>query len=281
MENFVIQISCPDQRGIVAAVTGIMADNGINILDLTQHTASDVDVFMLKSVFEVPDNFNRRNFEEAFEPTALKFRMNWKIFSTERKERIAVLVSQTNHCLWELLLKHQDGELNCDIPVVISNHLINEPVARQFGIPFYQADYSQGKDEAEARIRKILQEYKIDLVVMARFMQILSPDFTDAWHNRIINIHHGFLPAFQGAKPYHQAWYKGVKIIGATAHFATSELDRGPIIAQEVINVSDRSSIKQLMRMGKDVERRTLVHALALYLDHSIFVHENRTFILR
>ena len=130
-------------------------------------------------------------------------------------------------------------------------------------------------------MQKILEEYRIDVVVMARFMQILSAEFTRAWENRVINIHHGFLPAFKGAKPYHQAWYKGVKIIGATAHFANEDLDQGPIIAQEVIQVSDRSSIRDLVQIGKDVERRTLVHAISLYLDHSIYVHKNRTFILR
>ena len=236
---------------------------------------------MLKGLFEVSSSFDRQRFEKAFEPIVEKFGIEWNLFSTERKHRVAILVSKTNHCLWELLLKHQDAELDCDIPVVISNHLLNEPVARQFGIPFYQVDYSGSRDDAEARIRRILHEYRIDLLVMARFMQILSPDFTQAWDNRIINIHHGFLPAFQGARPYHQAWYKGVKIIGATAHFATETLDQGPIIAQEVINVSDHSSIRDLVQIGKDVERRTLVHALDLYLRHSIFVHDNRTFILR
>ena len=281
MNHYVIKVTCPDQKGIVAAVAGIMAESGINILDLTQHTASDVDIFMLKSLFEVPPSFDRKAFEKTFEPLASKFDMTWRLFADVRKERIAVLVSQTNHCLWELLLKHQDGELTCEIPVVISNHLINEPITRQFGIPFYHIDYSEGKENAETRMQRILKEYKIDLIVMARFMQILSPDFIRSWENKAINIHHGFLPAFKGAKPYHQAWFKGVKIIGATAHFASEELDQGPIIAQDVIKVSDRLSISQLLQIGKDVERRTLVHALELYLEHSIFVHENRTFILR
>ena len=281
MERFVITVTCPDRQGIIAAVTGVLAEEGANILDLAQHTASDVDIFMLRGLFEVPAPFDQTIFEKAFGPVADDFEMKWQLHDTSRKKRVAILVSKTNHCLWELLLKHQDGELDCDIPVIISNHLINEPVARQFGIPFYQIDYSEGKEKAEARMQKILQEYKIDLVVMARYMQILSAGFTRSWENRVINIHHGFLPAFQGAKPYHQAWYKGVKIIGATAHFANEDLDQGPIIAQEVIQVSDRSSIRQLVQMGKDVERRTLVQALSLYLAHAVYVYENRTFILR
>ena len=281
MDRFVIKVSCPDRKGIIASVTQVIAECGANILDLTQHTASDAGIFMLKGLFDAPAPFDREGFKKAFSPVAEEYGMEWSLFDTKKKERVAILVSKTNHCLWELLLKHQDGELDCEIPVIISNHLINEPVARQFGIPFYRIDYSEGKDAAEERMRTILSEYRIGLVIMARFMQILSGDFTRAWENRVINIHHGFLPAFKGAKPYHQAWYKGVKIIGATAHFANEDLDQGPIIAQEVLPVSDRSSINQLVQMGKDVERRTLVHALSLYLDRSIFVYENRTFIVR
>lgn len=281
MERFVVTVTCPDRQGIIAAVTGVLAESHANILDLTQHTASDVGIFMLKGLFEVPAPFDKSVFENAIFQVAKDFEMEWQLHPTRIKKRLAILVSKTNHCLWEILLKHQDGELDCEIPVVISNHLINEPVARQFGIPFYQIDYSEGKEIAENRMQKILSEYKVDLVVMARFMQILSPGFTRSWANQVINIHHGFLPAFKGAKPYHQAWYKGVKIIGATAHFANEDLDQGPIIAQEVIQVSDRSSIRELVQMGKDVERRTLVHALSLYLGHAVYVYENRTFILR
>jgi len=281
MDQFVIKITCPDRKGIVAAVAKMIAESGANILDLTQHTALDIELFMLKGHFEAPSPFDRKALENSFAPIAEEFNMNWTLHDLSRKDRIAILVSKTNHCLWELLLKHQDGELECDISVVVSNHSVNEPVARQFDIPFYQIDYGPGKENAEEKIQKILQEYSIDVVILARFMRIFSGDFTNKWKNKIINIHHGFLPAFKGAKPYHQAWYKGVKIIGATAHFANENLDQGPIIAQEVIQVSDRSHISQLVRVGKDVERRTLVHALKLQLNHSIFVHENRTFILR
>ena len=281
MDRYVIKVSCSDRKGIIASVTGVLSEQGANILDLTQHTASDVDMFILKGVFEVPAPFNKDEFEKAFEPVAREYGMTWQLFNSKKKERVAILVSKTNHCLWEILLKHQDGELDCEIPVIISNHLINETIARQFSIPFYHVDYKEGKEAAEKRMQNVLKEYRIDLLIMARYMQILSPEFTRNWENRIINIHHGFLPAFKGAKPYHQAWYKGVKMIGATAHFANEDLDQGPIITQEVIQVSDRSSIRELVQMGKDVERRTLVHAISLYLSHSIFVYENRTFILR
>ncbi|MCG8453834.1 MAG: formyltetrahydrofolate deformylase [Spirochaetales bacterium] len=281
MDRFVIKISCPDRKGIIAAVTQVMAECGANILDLTQHTASDAGTFMLKGEFEVPAPFEIQAFEDAIAPVANEFEMDWQLFNTKVKQKVAILVSKTDHCLWEILLKHRDGELDCDIPVVISNHLVNETVARQFGIPFYHVDYSVGKEAAEERMQTILKEYKINLVVMARFMQILSADFTRQWVNTVINIHHGFLPAFKGAKPYHQAWAKGVKLIGATAHFANEDLDQGPIIAQEILPISDKSSIRDLVQMGKDIERRTLLDALGLYLSHSIFVHKGRTFILR
>jgi len=281
MSKYVLKASCPDSRGIVAAVTTMMAANDANLLDLTQHTASDIDIFMLKTLFEAPNPFDRKLFEKAFGITADKFGMTWELYDTNRDERVAILVSKTNHCLWELLLKHQDGEIDCEIPLIISNHIDNREVAEQFKIPFQHIDYEPGKAAAEERIQQLLMDYEINLVVMARFMQILSPAFTRRWKNRVINIHHGFLPSFTGAKPYHQAWHKGVKIIGATAHFANELLDMGPIIAQEVIHVSDLSSINHLVQIGKDVERRTLVHALKLYLSHSIFVHRNRTFILR
>ena len=281
MSKYVLKATCPDSKGIVAAVTSMMAANDANVLDLTQHTASDIDIFMLKTLFEAPHPFNREAFKRAFKTTANKFKMAWKLYDTNRNARVAILVSKTNHCLWELLLKHQDGEIDCEIPLIISNHPDNRGVAEQFGIPFHHIDYKLGKAAAEEKIQQLLMEHEINLVVMARFMQILSPEFTRRWGNKIINIHHGFLPSFTGAKPYHQAWHKGVKIIGATAHFANELLDLGPIIAQEVIHVSDLSSINHLVQIGKDVERRTLVHALKLYLSYSIFVCNNRTFILR
>ncbi|VDA99956.1 Formyltetrahydrofolate deformylase [Olavius algarvensis spirochete endosymbiont] len=281
MSKYVLKTSCPDAKGIIAAVTSMMAKNDANVLDLIQHTASDIGIFMLKTLFETPNPFDRESFEKAFRITADRFKMSWELHDTNRNERVAILVSKTNHCLWELLLKHQDGEIDCEIPLVISNHPHNRGVTEQFKIPFHHIDYKLGKTAAEERIQQLLIDHEINLVTMARFMQILSPEFTGRWKNKVINIHHGFLPSFTGAKPYHQAWHKGVKIIGATAHFANELLDLGPIIAQEVIPVSDLSSINHLVQIGKDVERRTLVHALKLYLSHSIFVYKNRTFILR
>jgi formyltetrahydrofolate deformylase len=193
---------------------------------------------------------------------------------------MAVLVSKTSHCLYEVLLKHQDGQLNCDIPLVISNHPDLSHIATDFHIPFFKVDPAKGKAAYEADMQKLLEEYDIDVICLARYMQILSPEFTRAWEHRIINIHHGFLPAFKGAKPYHQAWQKGVKIIGATAHFANEDLDQGPIIYQDIVRVNDTKSIEEFVLVGKDVERKVLVEGLKRYFNHNIFLAGNRTFIL-
>ena len=280
MNHYILTVLCPDKKGIVAALTSLLADEGANILDLTQHTASDMGIFMFKSLFETPKSFDIQDFERSMAPLVKEFSIDWQLYDTAVKQRMAILVSKTNHCLWEILLEHVDNAIDCEIGIIISNHPDNEQVARQFGIPFHYVNYSVNKETAEKEMLRILAEYQTDFVVLARFMQILSPQFIKAWKNKIINIHHGFLPAFKGAKPYHQAWYKGVKIIGATAHFATEDLDQGPIIAQEVLKVNDRASISQLVQMGKNIERRTLVDAISLYLNHAIVVYENRTFIM-
>jgi len=280
-QQFVLKITCPDKKGILAGVTKIIAKEGGNILNLNQHTAKDIGVFMLKAEFEITPGYSIDQFKTAFDELAKNFEMKWELHNPLMKKRAAILVSQTNHTLYELLLKHKDGELDCDFPVIISNHESNRSVAQQFGIPYHFVDVrGLGKEKAELQIHELLVNHGIDLVIMARYMQILSADFTRKWEEKIINIHHGFLPAFQGAKPYHQAWYKGVKLIGATAHFATEELDQGPIITQEVIKVSDTCSIQQFIQLGKDVERRTLYLGVKKYLEHSVFLYKNRTFIL-
>ena len=206
--------------------------------------------------------------------------MKWHIFNRGIKKRVAILVSKTSHCLYELLLKHADGELDCEIPVIISNHSELAHIATSFHIPFFQVDTAKGKEEYEKDLEEILRQYNIELGILARYMQVLSPDFCSRWNNRVINIHHGFLPAFKGAKPYHQAWQKGVKIIGATGHFATADLDQGPIIFQDVIRVADTCSVEEFTRMGKDVERRVLYESVRRYLSHSIFFYNGRTFII-
>lgn len=279
-KEFILTVNCPDQKGIIASVTQFIAAEGGNILNLSQHTAVDINVFMLKALFSVDESFEPDRFRTAFAKVAQPQKMEWQLVDKSLKKRAAILVSKTSHCLYELLLKHQDGELDCEFPVIIGNHGDLATVATQFHIPFFQVDPGKGKAAYEADVQRILEQYNIDLVIMARYMQILSPEFTRTWALKVINIHHGFLPAFMGAKPYHQAWNKGVKIIGATAHFANENLDQGPIISQDTIRVSDHCSVSEFVQLGKDVERKVLFEAVKLYLEHSVFVYGGRTFII-
>jgi formyltetrahydrofolate deformylase len=279
-KSYILKVACPDQSGLIAAVTRTIAESGGNVLHLSQYTALDINAFFMKTQFETPDDFDVGRFESAFVILAESYRMEWSLLDRERRRRVAILVSKTNHCLYELLLKHQDGELDCEIPVIVANHPDLACVATQFHVPFFQVDPEKGKAAYEADLEAILKDYQVDLVVLARYMQVLSGEFVARWQQRVINIHHGFLPAFQGAKPYHQAWAKGVKIIGATAHFVSDVLDQGPIIAQDVLRVSDTRSVSEFIRLGKDVERKVLYEALRLFLDSSVFVREGRTFII-
>lgn len=224
--------------------------------------------------------FSPATFTSEFAEIAERFNMTWNIYDKSVKQRMAVLVSKTSHCLYEVLLKHEDGQLDCEIPVIISNHPDLCQIATEFHIPYFQIDTAKGKQACEADIQSILDQYKIDVVCMARYMQILSPEFTRRWNNKVINIHHGFLPAFKGAKPYEQAWKKGVKLIGATAHFANEDLDQGPIIFQDVVRVKDTNSIHEFVEIGKDVERRVLVEGLKRYFNHNVFIYEGRTFVI-
>ena len=278
--SYMLKVACPDQSGLIAAITRTIAESGGNVLHLSQYTAVDINAFFMKTQFETGDGFEVARFESSFAETALRHTMEWRLLDRARRRKVAILVSKTSHCLYELLLKHQDGELACDIPVIVSNHPALASVATQFHVPFYKVDPEKGKEAYEADVEAILKDYGVDLIVLARYMQVLSADFSRRWAQKVINIHHGFLPAFQGAKPYHQAWSKGVKMIGATAHFVSEVLDEGPIIAQDVLRVADTRSVGEFIRMGKDVERKVLYEALRLYLDNSVFVREGRTFIL-
>ncbi|HQC27161.1 MAG TPA: formyltetrahydrofolate deformylase [Treponemataceae bacterium] len=280
MQKYTLTVSCPDKSGLIASITNDIASANGNIINLAQHTAVDIDTFFCKVDFTPVNGFDLSVFKAQFESSAQKYAMKWRLYDWNKKSRMAVLVSKTSHCLYEVLLKHQDGQLNCDIPLVISNHPDLSHIATDFHIPFFKVDPAKGKAAYEADMQKLLEEYDIDVICLARYMQILSPEFTRAWEHRIINIHHGFLPAFKGAKPYHQAWQKGVKIIGATAHFANEDLDQGPIIYQDIVRVNDTKSIEEFVLVGKDVERKVLVEGLKRYFNHNIFLAGNRTFIL-
>jgi formyltetrahydrofolate deformylase len=280
-KSYTLKVACPDQSGLIAGVSRKVAEAGGNILHLSQYTAVDINAFFMKMQFETADGFDVSRFEAAFGEHAKSLSMDWRLFDRSRRQKVAILVSKTSHCLYELLLKHQDGDLDCDIPVIISNHPDLAAVATAFHVPFFKVDPEKGKAAYEADVEAILKDYGVDLIVLARYMQVISAEMVGRWDRKIINIHHGFLPAFKGAKPYHQAWAKGVKIIGATAHFVSDELDQGPIIAQDVLRVADTRSVAEFIRLGKDIERKVLYEALRLYLDNSVFVREGRTFIIQ
>ncbi|MBO7413128.1 MAG: formyltetrahydrofolate deformylase [Fibrobacter sp.] len=277
--RYILQIHCPDQKGLIAGTTQVLAKAGANIIDLQQHTAKDIETFFLRAVFDM-ESADIQEVYKHLETLAPRLDLNWKLFDTSKTERVAIFVSKTDHCLYDLLLKHRDGDLPCEFSCIVGNHPDLGPVGGTFGVPFYYVPSNPDKSIPENRFREIIAETKTDTVVLARYMQILSEAFTEEFKYRIINIHHGFLPAFKGAKPYHQAWHKGVKIIGATAHFATEDLDQGPIICQDIQRVPETASIDELVELGKDIEKRTLSQALKLWLEHRVFVYAGRTFIL-
>lgn len=283
--TYTLKIQCPDTKGIVAQVASCLAQFGANILDLDQHTAPELKTFFLRLRFEVEDHFSMERFSVGFKVLAANLQMQASLYEPTHKPKVALMVSKTEHCLFELLTKHRDGQLDCDFPLIISNHPDREDVAQMFGIPFYHCPISGSdkliaKAQQETQVNQLLEKHDVDYVVMARYMQILSDEFTQKWSHQIINIHHGFLPAFMGAKPYHQAWNKGVKLIGATAHYATADLDQGPIIAQDTLHVPDKATVGDFIEMGQDVESRVLFDGLRKVLEHRVFVHGNRTFIL-
>jgi formyltetrahydrofolate deformylase len=277
-QGFLIQVECPDKPGLVAAVAEALAAAGANILDLAQHSATERGLFLLWARVEAP--VDAAALESGLAALAQRLSMRVRVHPSARRPKVAVLASRTGHCLYELMLKHADGHLACDFVGVASNHADLEPAARHFGLPFVHLPHAGDQAAHEAALQAQLRAWDAEIVVLARYMRVLSPGFTAQWPERLLNIHHGFLPAFSGARPYHQAWDKGVKMVGATAHFATAELDAGPIIAQDVLRVSDRSSVEDLVERGKDIERRVLVEALRLVLERRVFVHQGRTFVL-
>lgn len=277
--RYILQIHCPDQKGLIAGTTQVLAKAGANIVDLQQHTAKDIETFFLRAVFEA-DSDNIEEIRKHLQTLEGHLQLNWNLFDTTKVERVAIFVSKTDHCLYDLLLKKRDGDLPCEFSCIVGNHTDLAAVGGSFGVPFYYVPSNPDKNIPENRFREIIEETKSDTIVLARYMQILSAAFTEEFKYRVINIHHGFLPAFKGAKPYHQAWNKGVKIIGATAHFATEDLDQGPIIAQDIQRVPETASISELVELGKDIEKRTLSAALKLWLEHRVFVVAGRTFIL-
>lgn len=282
-------VSCDDRPGLVAALSQLLFALGLNILDADQHTDTSAGKFFQRIRFDAaPQDVNGQSdgmvdlktLEGAIREVGDRHNMKIDLRLDRDVQRMALFVSKTDHCLYDLLLRHRSGELHCDIPLIVSNHPDCEPIAKHFGIDYHVYPITKDTKKAqEAREIELLREHKIDLVVMARYMQILSQQMIDAFPMRIINIHHSFLPAFQGGRPYHQAYARGVKRIGATAHYATLDLDEGPIIEQDVIGVSHRDSPKDLVRKGGDLERTVLSRAVSWHLDGRVLVYDNKTVV--
>jgi formyltetrahydrofolate deformylase len=274
-------VSCPDRRGLVAALAQLLAGHGANILTADQHRDPQVGQFFQRISFDLGELLtDRGTLERALGEVSARFGMNLRLYYDRQVTKAAVFVSQYDHCLYDLLWRQRSGELPCEIPLIISNKGDLAQVAAQFQIPFFKYEISAAnKAEQEEQELALLREHGVELVVLARYMQILSPSFVSELSSRIINIHHSFLPAFVGGKPYHQAAERGVKLIGATAHYVTADLDEGPIIEQDVIRATHKDSIQDLIRKGRDVERSVLSRAVRWHLEHRVLVHENRTVV--
>jgi formyltetrahydrofolate deformylase len=273
-------ISCPDQRGLVAKIANFIYANGGNIIHADQHTDFAAGLFLTRIEWQLNGfNLPRELIAPAFNAIAQPLNAKWEIRFSDTVPRIAIWVSRQDHCLFDLIWRQRAKEFIAEIPLVISNHPNLKVVAEQFGIDYQHLPITKdNKLEQEAQQLELLQSYKIDLVVLAKYMQIVSADFI-AKFPQIINIHHSFLPAFIGASPYHQAFERGVKIIGATAHYATADLDAGPIIEQDVVRVSHRDEVEDLVRKGKDLERVVLARAVRLHLQNRVLVYGNRTVV--
>ncbi len=274
-------ISCPDQRGIVAAVTEFIARHNGNIVDLQQHVDDAGNVFFMRIEWEEAGfDLPRDGIAGAFRKIAERFRMQYDLRFSDYVPRMAVFVSKEAHCLYDVLSRVQAGEWRAEVPVIVANHPDLEPVARKFGVDFKLFPVTKAnKAEQEARELDLLKKTRVDFVVLARYMQILSPALVEAFPSRIINIHHSFLPAFAGARPYHAAHARGVKIIGATSHYVTAELDTGPIIEQDIIRVSHKDSLEDLVRKGKDLEKIVLARAIYHHLQNKVLVYSNKTVV--
>ena len=280
-ETATLLIHCPDKPGLVHDVTGFIASHHGNIIDLQQHIDPGENAFFMRLEWSM-DSFllDRTEVDSRFSTLGRRHEMQWKLrFSSERR-RVALFVSKENHCLYDLLARYESGDLAIDIPVIVSNHEILRPAAERFGIPFAHFPMDKGNRLAqEAKQIELLREHRVDTVVLARYMQIVSPALIDEFANRILNIHHSFLPAFVGAKPYHQAHERGVKLIGATSHYVTADLDQGPIINQDVMRVSHEDAVSDLVRLGRDLEKNVLAKALWWHVKDKVLVYKNKTVV--
>ena len=282
MSTATMLIHCPDEKGIILSVTNYISRNNGNIVDLDQHVDSEQKIFFMRVEWTLSDfNIPRENIGTHFgSEVAQKYQMQYTIHYRDERIRMVLMVSKMDHCFNDVLSRYKSGEWNVVIPLIISNHLDMEETANRFGIPYHYIPVSkQTKVEQEKKQLQLLSDHNIDFVVLARYMQILSENFIKDYSNRIINIHHSFLPAFPGAKPYHSAHERGVKIIGATSHYVTKELDAGPIIAQSTANISHKDRVEDLVRKGRDIEKAVLSRAIWYHVNRRILSYGNRTII--
>jgi len=282
----ILLISCPDRKGEVATIADFVYRHNGNILHADEHADEESGLFLMRVEFD-PKDFDidlsqkdLADFGKHFSPVAEAFHMKWRLAQSSQRQRMIILVSKYDHCLVDLLYRHKSRELVCDIPLIISNHADNQAIADFYKIPYAIVPVTKdNKNEAEARIHSLIDQHKPDFMVLARYMQILSNDFVNRYPQKIINIHHSFLPAFVGARPYHQAFERGVKLIGATSHYVTEVLDDGPIIEQDVVRVSHRDTVEDLIRKGRDLEKVVLSRAVRWHVENRVLLYGNKTVV--
>lgn len=277
----ILLITCPDRKGEVATIADFIYRHNGNILHADEHGDDESGLFLMRVEFDPKDfDIDLANFPQHFSPIAETFGMKWRLAQSRLRPRMVIFVSKYDHCLVDLLYRRKSGELACDIPLIISNHSDNQAIAEFFAIPYQMISVTkENKAEAENRIHALIDEHKPDFMVLARYMQILSNEFVNRYPQRIINIHHSFLPAFVGARPYHQAFERGVKLIGATSHYVTEVLDDGPIIEQDVVRVSHRDTVEDLIRKGRDLEKVVLSRAVRAHVENRVLVYGNKTVV--
>lgn len=277
----VLLVSCPDQKGLVAAIANFLLTYNANILHADQHQDAELKLFLMRVEWDMADfALPLEDFAAAFAAIATQYQMTWKLAKSAYKPRMAIFVSKFDHCLADLLYRYQSGELHCEIPIILSNHEDTRWLAETYKIPYQQITVQKdAKNEAEKTQQAIMHREQIDFIVLARYMQVLSPNFIRHFEHRIINIHHSFLPAFHGAKPYHRAFERGVKLIGATSHYVTETLDDGPIIEQDVARISHRDSLEDLIHKGADLEKIVLSRAVKWHIDNRVLVYANKTVV--
>ena len=280
-ERAVLLISCQDRMGIVAEISHFISTYNGNIIHSDQHNDDSSNTFFMRIEWDLAGfTIPKDKIEQAFEAIALKFDMSWELKFSSEKTKMAIFVSRYDHCLYELLLRNRSGELDADIVQIISNHEDARHIAENFGIPYEVFRITkENKGEQEEREIELLESRGAELIILARYMQVLSPEFEKQYRSRIINIHHSFLPAFIGAKPYHQAYDRGVKIIGATCHYVTEDLDQGPIIEQNVARISHRDTVEDLISKGRNLEKLVLSKGVKLHLEHKVHVFGNKTVV--